>query len=64
MEPQMSDDLSLARAHAFHLAKTLMVPVTLFRSNDQFGVLPSHELDGDEVEMVVEFNPFSCWPAH
>lgn len=43
----MSQDLSLAQSHAFQLARTLMVPVTLFRSGDEFGVLPSAELDDD-----------------
>lgn len=33
----MSQDLSLAQSHALHLARTLMVPVTLFRSGDAFG---------------------------
>ncbi len=34
----MSYDLSIAQSHAFALARTLMVPVTLFRSGDEFGV--------------------------
>jgi len=34
----MSNDLSLAQDAAFQLARTLMVPVTLFRSGDEFGV--------------------------
>ena len=34
----MSHDLSLAQSHAFHLARTLMVPVTLFRSAGEYGV--------------------------
>lgn len=55
----MSHDLSLAQSHAFHLAHTLMVPVTLFKSGDAFGVLPSDELDDDEVEMIAEFDPFA-----
>lgn len=33
----MSQDLSLAQNHAFQLSRTLMVPVTLFRSGDEFG---------------------------
>jgi hypothetical protein len=60
----MSQDISLAQSHAFHLARTLMVPVTLFRSGDQFGVLPSADLDDDEVETIAEFDPFECGPAH
>jgi hypothetical protein len=34
----MSHDLTIAQSHAFALARTLMVPVTLFRSGDEFGV--------------------------
>lgn len=60
----MSHDFSLAQSRAFHLALTLMVPVTLFRSGDQFGVLPSAEPDDDEVEPIAEFDPFECGPAH
>ena len=58
MEPQMNTDLSLAQTHAFQLARTLMVPVTLFRSGDEFGVLPSDELDDeDDLEIVHEYEP-------
>ncbi|PAP98685.1 hypothetical protein LRP31_32975 (plasmid) [Mesorhizobium mediterraneum] len=60
----MSQDLSLAQSHAFQLARTLMVPVTLFRSGDEFGVLPSAELDDDEVETLAEYDPFEHGPAH
>ncbi|RUU25166.1 hypothetical protein [Mesorhizobium sp. M6A.T.Ce.TU.016.01.1.1] len=60
----MSQDLSLAQNHAFQLARTLMVPVTLFRSGDEFGVLPSAELDDDEVETLAEYDPFEQGPAH
>ena len=34
----MSHDLSLAQSHAFHLSRTLMVPVTLFQVDGEFGV--------------------------
>lgn len=37
----MAHDLSLAQSHAFHLCNDLMVPITLFKSGDEFGVLPS-----------------------
>jgi hypothetical protein len=58
----MSTDLSLAQCHAFQLARDLMVPVTLFRSGDEFGVLPSDELDDeDDLEIVHEYLP---WPVH
>ncbi|KQU95472.1 helicase [Mesorhizobium sp. Root102] len=60
----MSQDLSLAQNHAFHLARTLMVPVTLFRSGGELGVLPSDELEDGEVETIAEFDPFQYGPAH
>lgn len=60
----MSQDLSLAQNHAFQLARTLMVPITLFRSGEELGVLPSAELDDDEVETLAEYDPFEHGPAH
>ncbi|WP_026622767.1 hypothetical protein M728_005337 (plasmid) [Ensifer sp. WSM1721] len=57
-------DLVVAQNHAFQLARTLMVPVTLFRSGDEFGVLPSDELADGEVETVAEYDPFQFGPAH
>ncbi|RWB17874.1 MAG: hypothetical protein EOS28_30845 [Mesorhizobium sp.] len=60
----MSQDLSLAQSHAFQLARTLMVPVTLFRSGDAIGVLPSAELEDDEVETLAEYDPFEHGTAH
>lgn len=56
-------DLSLAQSHAFQLAQTLMVPVTLFLSDGAFGVLPSAELEDGEVETIAEFDPFQSGPA-
>ena len=58
----MSHNLSLAQNHAFQLARTLMVPVVLFRSGAEFGVLPADELDeADDVEVLAEYDP---WRAH
>lgn len=55
----MAHDLSLAQSHAYALSRTLMVPVTLFKSGDEFGVLPSDELDDDDdLEIVNEYAPF------
>ena len=54
----MSHDLSLAQNHAFQLARTLMVPVTLFQVDGEFGVLPSDELDDADVEIVHDYDPF------
>ena len=41
----MSQDLSLAQNHAWNLARTLMVPVILFKVDDEYGVMPADELD-------------------
>jgi hypothetical protein len=57
MEPQMSQDLALAQSHAWNLARTLMVPVILFKVDDQYGVLPAADLDEDEVEPLYEYDP-------
>lgn len=58
----MSHDRSLARSHALDLARTLMVPVVLFRSGAEIGVLPADELDeDDDVEVLAEYDP---WRAH
>ena len=58
----MSHDLVLAQNHAFQLARTLMVPVVLFLSGDEYGVLPADEIDDeDDVEVIHEFDP---WRAH
>jgi hypothetical protein len=54
----MAQDLALAQSHAFSLSRILMVPVTLFKSGDEFGVLPSDELDDeDDLEIVHEYVP-------
>ena len=62
---KMSHDLVLAQNHAFQLARTLMVPVTLFKSGDAYGVLPSDELDvEDDLDVIHEFDPHGFRPAH
>lgn len=61
----MSHDLVLAQDHAFQLARTLMVPVTLFKSGDEYGVLPSDELDADDdLNIILEFDPHGSRSAH
>jgi hypothetical protein len=55
----MSHDLTLAQKHAWHLARTLMAPVVLFRADDAFGVLPADELDDADVEILFEYDPYS-----
>lgn len=60
----MSHDLSLARSNAFELARTLMVPVTLFQVDGAYGVLPSDELDDADVVLLHEYDPHEFSPAH
>jgi hypothetical protein len=58
----MSHDLSLIQSHAFQLSRDLMVPVTVFSVDGEYGVLPSDEIDADDdLQIVSEFYP---WPAH
>ena len=58
----MSHNLSLAQSHALDLARTLMIPVTLFQVDGEYGVMPSEDLDDAEVEILHEYNPWN--PAH
>ncbi|TCP80755.1 hypothetical protein C8J31_11574 [Rhizobium sp. PP-CC-2G-626] len=58
----MSHDLSLAQSHAFRLSRDLMVPVTAFAVDGEYGVLPSAEIDADDdLKVIHEFHP---WAAH
>lgn len=57
MEPHMSD-LSLAQNYALDLARTLMVPVTLFEIDGEIGVTVSAEYDGDEDAVINDYDPF------
>ncbi|MFT4180374.1 MAG: hypothetical protein QM636_00490 [Rhizobium sp.] len=60
----MSHNLSLAQNHAFELARTLMVPITLFRSGDEFGVLPREEIDAaNDLDLIHQFDPYDRRPA-
>ncbi|BCM87953.1 MULTISPECIES: hypothetical protein [Methylobacterium] len=54
----MATDLTHANSYAHSLAQSLMVPVTVFRSEAGFGVMPSDEFDGDPAQVVTEFDPF------
>ncbi|MCC8956023.1 hypothetical protein H8B02_22100 [Bradyrhizobium sp. Pear77] len=60
----MSHNLSLAQSNAFELARTLMVPVTLFKVDGAYGVMPSDELDDADVTVVHEYDPYQPGPAH
>ncbi|MDW5315909.1 hypothetical protein [Rhizobium sp. PL01] len=57
-------DLSLAQNHAFDLARTLMVPVTLFEIDGEIGVMLSAEYDGDEDAIITIYDPFAYGSAH
>lgn len=55
----MSHDLSLAQSHAFQLSRDLMVPVTVFSVDGEYGVIPSDEIEmDDDLEIVHEYAPF------
>lgn len=60
----MSHDLSLAQNHAFTLAQTLKVPVTLFKIDSAYGVMETSEYDGEDAAIVHEYDPWECGPAH
>ncbi|MBY5816356.1 hypothetical protein HFN60_11915 [Rhizobium leguminosarum] len=55
----MSHDLSLAQSHAFQLSRDLMVPVTVFEVDGEYGVLPSEEIDAnDDLAIVHDYDPW------
>lgn len=48
-----------ATAYAASLAATLMVSIIVFRAGDgSFGALPAEDLDGDEVNILAEIDPW------
>ena len=48
-----------AHAYAASLAATLMVAIVVFQAGDgSFGAVPADEIDGDEVIIVGEIDPF------
>jgi len=53
--------MSRKDAHAFaaSLAATLMVSIVVFQAGDgTYGAVPADEIDGDEVVIVSEYDPF------
>ncbi len=54
----MSQNLTLAQQHAWGLAKTLMVCITLFRSESGYGIMPSDEYEGDAGSVIHDYDPF------
>jgi len=55
----MQHDLSLAQKHAWNLARTLMTPIVLFKSDDEYGVLPADEVDDAEIVILFEYDPYA-----
>ena len=55
----MSHDLSLAQKHAWNLARILMTPVVLFKSGNEYGVLPADEIEDADVITLYEFDPYT-----
>ncbi len=51
--------LPTAQKLAWNLATTLMTCITLFRTDDGFGAMPSAEFDGDPATAVHEYDPFA-----
>lgn len=54
----MSTDLKLAQAHGWSLATTLMACVVLLQTELGYSVMPAAEFDGDQGQVVYEFDPF------
>ena len=49
-----------ALAFAASLAATLMVSIVVFQAGDgTFGAVPADEIDGDEVQVVAEVDPWA-----
>ena len=55
----MSHNLALAQKHAWNLARTLMTTVILFRSENQYCVLPESDLDDADVEALFSYDSYS-----
>lgn len=53
----MATNLTLANRYAHSLAQTLMVAVIVFRSEAGFAVLTADEFEGDQADVVTEFDP-------
>ena len=49
-----------ATAFAASLAATLMVSIVVFQAGDgTFGAVPADEIDGDEVQVIAEVDPWA-----
>ena len=53
--------MSRKDAHAFaaSLAATLMISIVVFQAGDgSYGAVPADEIDGDEFQLVAEYDPW------
>lgn len=51
--------LTVAQRHAWSLAGTLMVCVTLFQAGNGYAAVPTAEFDGDADSVIHEYDPFN-----
>jgi hypothetical protein len=51
--------LTIAQRHAWSLARTLMVCVTLFHAGNGYAAVPTSEFDGDAESVIHEYDPFN-----
>jgi len=56
----MANNLELAGQVALDLARTLMICVTLFKSDLGYAIVPSDEFDGDPASVVYEYDPWAA----
>jgi len=49
--------LDLAQRHAWSLARTLTVCVTLFHAGNGYAAVPTSEFDGDAESVIHEYDP-------
>lgn len=56
----MANNLDLAGQVALDLARTLMICVTLFKSELGYGVVPSDEFDGDPATVIHIYDPYAA----
>lgn len=56
----MAHNLELARQVALDLSRTLMICVTLFKSDGGYAVVPSEDFDGDPARVIHEYDPYAA----
>jgi hypothetical protein len=51
--------LNTAQRLAWNLARTLMKVIVLVRTDDGYSVMPWDEFDGNDAQVVLQYDPFS-----